>query len=157
MEGDVHDNMPDQWTVNPSYRSRSNLSSFRSNLYESIQSRVQVRRPSIRSNVSSGSDVLESQVLLNPNPGDKIGKVNPAFEAEKLHPDYPRETMSKMTDILSTKEPVSKSSQDAPLSLTSFKMENETVQYSCPSSESSDVTKECQEVCYSGSNLTRAN
>ena len=36
-------------------------------------------------------------------------------------------------------------------------MENETVQYSCPNSESSDVTKERQEVCYSGSNLTKAN
>ena len=124
LEGDVHDNMPDQWTVNPSYRNRSNVSSFRSNMYESIRSRV-FRRPSNASDVHSGSDVLESQALLNHNAGDKIGKVNPAFEA--------------------------KSSQDAPLSLTSFKMENETVQYSCPIGDLSDATRKRPEVCYSAS------
>ena len=157
LEDDVHDNMPDQWTVNPSYRNRSNLSSFRSNMYVSIRSRVLFRRPSNASDVHSGSDVLESQTLLNPNVGDKTGKVNPAFEADELHRDYPRETMSKITDIQSTEEPIPKSSRDAPLSFTSFKMENETVQYSCPSGESSDVTKERQEVCYSSLSLTRAN
>ena len=155
LEDDVHDNMPDQWTVNPSYRNRSNLSSFRSNMYESIRSRVLFRRPSNASDVHSGSDVLESQALLNRNAGDKTGKVNPAFEADELHPDYPRETMSKITDIQSAEEPIPQSSQDAPLSLTAFKMEKETVHYSCPSGESS--TKERQEICYSSLSLTGAN
>ena len=150
LEGYVHDNMPDQWTVNPSHPNRSNPSSFRSNMYESIRSRV-VRRSSKASDVHSGSDVLESQALLNANAGDKIGKVNPAFEAEELHPDYLRETMSKITDIQSTEEPIPQSSQDAHLSLTSFKMENETVQYSCPIGDLSDATRKRPEVCYSAS------
>ena len=150
LGSDVHDNMPDQWTVNPSYPNRINLSSFRSNMYESIRSRV-VRRSSKASDVHNGSDVLESQALLNANAGDKIGKVNPAFEAEELHPDYLRETMSKITDIQSTEEPIPQSSEDAPLSLISFKMENETVQYSCPIGDLSDATRKRPEVCYSAS------
>ena len=73
-------------------------------MYESIRS----KQPSIRSNVHSGSDDLESHALLNPNLVDKIGKVNPGFEAEELHPDYPRETMSKITNIVSAEEPIQK-------------------------------------------------
>ena len=76
--------------------------------------------------------------------------MNPGFETEELHPDYPREAMSK---IRSTKERIAETNQDAPLSFTSFKMENESVHGSHPSV----AARERQEVCYSASISAGAN
>ena len=151
-----HTSRQGDWTYNPAYFTRRIVGSIRSkvsNIYESIRSISSSRRPTIKHYIQNAKDATEVQGLLDSDTEEKTENGNPAFDAEEeINPDYPLVMKTKITDYdtKNTKEEkIQKSGETVPYSFTSSKVYNESVQGSCPRTDSCYLTGELPQESFS--------